>query len=196
MGQEENLESCHCCGFRKHRFFRLPNYSRNIWQCRYDKSCILWHFHFNNLCCLKLYLDIDFWWWNQSGHSQDLDIPSSMVNHIGNNIQYLQHSNHICWIYCGDLLGWCYHSTYYDFLRPSFIKLIIYPLIALGVLSLLNITGFEHTIGFIEAAMSSAMLGLVLAVTYRLDWELTSDCIFTSTVFSLVTIPIFLMFIL
>ena len=78
----------------------------------------------------------------------------------------------------------------------SFIKLIIYPLIALGVLSLLNITGFERTIGFVEAAMSSAMLGLVLAVTYKLDWELTSDCIFTSTVFSLVTIPIFLMFIL
>ena len=78
----------------------------------------------------------------------------------------------------------------------SIIKLVIYPLIALGVLSLLNITGFEHTIGFIEAAMSSAMLGLVLAVTYRLDWELTSDCIFTSTVFSLITIPIFLMFIL
>lgn len=78
----------------------------------------------------------------------------------------------------------------------SFIKLIIYPLIALGVLSLLNITGFERTIGFVEAAMSSAMLGLVLAITYKLDWELTSDCIFTSTVFSLVTIPIFLMFIL
>ena len=78
----------------------------------------------------------------------------------------------------------------------SFIKLIIYPLIALGVLSLLNITGFERTIGFVEAAMSSAMLGLVLAVSYKLDWELTSDCIFTSTVFSLVTIPIFLMFIL
>ena len=25
--------------------------------------------------------------------------------YIGNNIQYLQHSNHICWIYCGDLFG-------------------------------------------------------------------------------------------
>ena len=36
----------------------------------------------------------------------------------------------------------------------SIIKLIIYPLIALGVLSLLNITGFEHTIGFIEAAIN------------------------------------------
>ena len=78
----------------------------------------------------------------------------------------------------------------------SIIKLIAYPLIGAGVLSLLNITGFEHTIGFIEATMSSAMLGLVLSITYKLDWELTSDCIFTSTLFSLVTIPIFLMFIL
>ena len=78
----------------------------------------------------------------------------------------------------------------------SIIKLLIYPLIALGVLSLLNITGFEHTIGFIEATMSSAMLGMVIAVTYRLDWELTSDCIFTTTLFRLITIPIFLMFII
>ncbi|WP_295617994.1 AEC family transporter [uncultured Methanobrevibacter sp.] len=65
----------------------------------------------------------------------------------------------------------------------SIIKLIIYPLIGLVVLSLLHITGFEHTIGLIEAAMSSAMLGLVIAVTYKLNWELASDCIFTSTLF-------------
>ena len=78
----------------------------------------------------------------------------------------------------------------------SIIRLVIYPLIALGVLSLLNITGFEHTIGFIEATMSSAMIGLVLAISYKLDWELTSDCIFTTTLFSLVTIPTFLMFLL
>ena len=78
----------------------------------------------------------------------------------------------------------------------SIIKLVIYPLIALGVLSLLNITGFEHTIGFIEATMSSAMIGLVLAISYKLDWELTSDCIFTTTLFSLLTIPTFLMFLL
>ena len=78
----------------------------------------------------------------------------------------------------------------------SIIKLIVYPMIALVVLSLLHITGFEHTIGFIEATMSSAMLGLVISITYKLNWELASDCIFTSTLFSLVTIPIFLMFIL
>lgn len=78
----------------------------------------------------------------------------------------------------------------------SIIKLVIYPLIGLGVLSLLHITGFERTIGFVEATMSSAMLGLVIAITYKLDWELTSDCIFTTTLFSLITIPMFLMFII
>ena len=77
----------------------------------------------------------------------------------------------------------------------SVIKLIVYPLIGLCVLSLLNITGFERTIGFVEATMSSAMLGLVVAVTYKLDWELSSVCIFATTLFSLVTIPMFLMFI-
>ena len=78
----------------------------------------------------------------------------------------------------------------------SIIKLIIYPLIALGVLSLLGITGFNRTIGFIEASMSSAMLGLVIAISYNLDGELTSDCIFATTLLSLVTIPIFLSFII
>ena len=75
-------------------------------------------------------------------------------------------------------------------------KLIIYPLVGLIVLFLLHIHGFNHTIGFLEAAMSSAMLGLVLAVTYNLDVELASDCIFASTILSLITIPIYLTFII
>lgn len=78
----------------------------------------------------------------------------------------------------------------------TIIKLIVYPLIAMFVLSLLNISGFNHTIGLIEATMSSAMLGMVLAVSYKLNWELASDCIFTSALFCLVTIPVFLMFII
>lgn len=76
------------------------------------------------------------------------------------------------------------------------IKLIIYPLIGLCVLALLHVSGFNHTIGLLEAAMSSAMLGMVIAITYKLDWELASDCIFASTLLSLVTIPIFLTFII
>lgn len=78
----------------------------------------------------------------------------------------------------------------------SFIKLIFYPAVAFVVLGLLHVTGFNQTIGLIEATMSSAMIGLVLAVSYDLDWNLTSDCIFTSTLFGLITIPVFLMFII
>ena len=77
----------------------------------------------------------------------------------------------------------------------SLMKLIVFPLIGLAVMALLGITGLNHTIGLIEAAMSSAMLCLVLAINHKLDIDLTSDCLFTSTLFALVTIPVFLMFI-
>ena len=76
----------------------------------------------------------------------------------------------------------------------SAMKLVIYPMVGVGVLSLLNITGFEYTIGFIESTMPSAMFGLVLSVMYKLDVNLTSDCIFTSILLSLFTIPVFLLF--
>ena len=76
----------------------------------------------------------------------------------------------------------------------SVMKLVIYPLIAIGVLAVLGISGLNHTIGAIEAAMPSAMLGLVLTISYDLDYNLASDCIFTSTLFALFTIPIFLVF--
>ena len=77
----------------------------------------------------------------------------------------------------------------------SIMKLIVYPLIGLGVMAILGISGLNHTIGLIEAAMSSAMLCLVLALNHNLDVDLTSDCLFTSTLFALVTIPVILMFI-
>ena len=77
----------------------------------------------------------------------------------------------------------------------SLMKLIVFPLIGLAVMALLGITGLNHTIGLIEAAMSSAMLCLVLAINHKLDIDLTSDCLFTSTLFALVTIPVFLLFV-
>lgn len=77
----------------------------------------------------------------------------------------------------------------------SLMKLIVFPLVGLAVLALLGITGLNHTIGLIEAAMSSAMLCLVLAINHKLDIDLTSDCLFTSTLFALVTIPVFLLFV-
>ena len=72
----------------------------------------------------------------------------------------------------------------------SIIKLGVFPLIALIVVSLLGLTGLQHDVGIIEAAMPSGMLSLLLAITYKLDYELTSDCILINTVISLITLPI------
>lgn len=74
----------------------------------------------------------------------------------------------------------------------SIIKLIIYPLVGIGVLSILGIVGLEYKIGLLEAMMPSAMLALILSLQFNLDSDLTSDCIFTDTLLSLITIPIFL----
>lgn len=74
----------------------------------------------------------------------------------------------------------------------SIIKLIIYPLVGIGVLSILGIVSLEYKIGLLEAMMPSAMLALILSLQFKLDSDLTSDCIFTDTLISLITIPIFL----
>lgn len=74
----------------------------------------------------------------------------------------------------------------------SIIKLIIYPLVAICILSFLGIYGLEFKIGLLEAAMPSAMLALILSIQFNLNSDLTADCIFTDTLLSLISIPIFL----
>ena len=73
----------------------------------------------------------------------------------------------------------------------SIIKLIVYPLLAICILSILGIAGFEYKIGLLEAMMPSAMLALILSLQFKLDSDLTSDCIFTDTLLSLISIPVF-----
>lgn len=74
----------------------------------------------------------------------------------------------------------------------SIIKLIVYPLLAICILSILGIAGLEYKIGLLEAMMPSAMLTLILSLQFKLDSDLTSDCIFTDTLLSLISIPVFL----
>lgn len=76
----------------------------------------------------------------------------------------------------------------------SVIKLVLYPLITLIILILFRMHGLEFNISLIQAAMPSGMFALVLAITYDLDFRLTSDCIFTNTLLSLITIPILVAF--
>jgi predicted permease len=72
----------------------------------------------------------------------------------------------------------------------SSIKLILAPLIALMIIIILGVSGLNSKVIITEAAMPSAMLSLVLAITYELDIKAVSACIFLSTVLSMITLPI------
>lgn len=77
----------------------------------------------------------------------------------------------------------------------SIIKLLIAPAIAFIIVLILGIGSLEKQVTIIEAAMPSAMLSLVLAITYDLDIKTAAACIFASTILSLVTIPLILVLI-
>lgn len=72
----------------------------------------------------------------------------------------------------------------------SIIKLAIFPAIATGLVIILHLTGLEFDVAIVEAAMPSGMLSLLLAITYDLDYYLTSDCILANTIISLISLPI------
>lgn len=75
-------------------------------------------------------------------------------------------------------------------------KLIIAPIIALIIIitlkttGLLNIGELSKNIILLESAMPSAMLALTLAIEYDLDFNLTAACVFSTTIVSLITLPI------
>ncbi|MBE6498717.1 MAG: AEC family transporter [Methanobrevibacter sp.] len=72
----------------------------------------------------------------------------------------------------------------------SIMKLAFFPLVAFFVAGYLGLVNLESTISIVEAAMPSGMMSLLLAITYKLDYELTSDCILINTVISLITLPV------
>lgn len=72
----------------------------------------------------------------------------------------------------------------------SIMKLLAFPTVAYILVNLFSLTGLEYQVGIIEAAMPSGMLSLLLSITYNLDYHLTSDCILSNTLISLITLPI------
>ena len=72
----------------------------------------------------------------------------------------------------------------------SAIKLILCPIVTLAIVSYLGFSGLQHDVGIIEAAMPSGTMSLVLAISYKLDYELTSDCILVNAIISLLSLPI------
>ena len=75
----------------------------------------------------------------------------------------------------------------------SIMKLLFFPAIAFIVVLFLGLSDLQYTVAIVEAAMPSGMLSLILAITYNLDYELTSDCILINTVISLITLPVIIM---
>lgn len=77
----------------------------------------------------------------------------------------------------------------------SIMKLLFFPFIAFLIVSFLGLVDLQYNVSIVEAAMPSGMLSLILAITYKLDFELSSDCILINTVISLVTLPVIIMLI-
>ncbi len=75
----------------------------------------------------------------------------------------------------------------------SIMKLAVFPAVAFVIANVMGLVDLQFSVSVIEAAMPSGMLSLVLAITYNLDYELTSDCILINTVISLITLPIIIM---
>ena len=70
----------------------------------------------------------------------------------------------------------------------SALKLVIAPMIAMFLVGLVGLSGLDRTVTIVEAGMPSAMLSLVLAITYDLDVKATAACIFLSTALSMISI--------
>ena len=77
----------------------------------------------------------------------------------------------------------------------SIMKLMFFPIVAFVVATQLGLVDLQFKISIVEAAMPSGMMSLLLAITYKLDYELTSDCILINTVISLITLPALIMLI-
>lgn len=70
------------------------------------------------------------------------------------------------------------------------VKLLIAPIIAFILVTLVGLSNMEYIIAIIESAMPSGMLTLILAVNYKLDFNIAADCVIFTTIFSLITFPI------
>ena len=75
----------------------------------------------------------------------------------------------------------------------SIMKLVFFPAVAFLIASCIGLADLQFKVSVVEAAMPSGMMSLLLAITYNLDFELTSDCIFINTVISLITLPVIMM---
>lgn len=76
------------------------------------------------------------------------------------------------------------------------LRLLIAPIIIVIILKFFNVTGLIYSVAVLDSAMPIAMNTLVLSITYDLDSELMASVIFLSTLLCVITLPLFIMFII
>ena len=85
-----------------------------------------------------------------------------------------------------------------QYISPSIavavIKLVIAPLIMLGMVSAFRISGMAFNIAILEAGMSTAGNALVLAIEYGLDADMMGSITFTNVVLSVFTLTAIISF--
>jgi predicted permease len=77
---------------------------------------------------------------------------------------------------------------------PVTIRLLIAPLVALGLAALFGMKGSERQAGITEAGMPSAIMTTMLAAEYKLEPALITAIVFVSTVLSPLTLTPLLVF--
>lgn len=82
-----------------------------------------------------------------------------------------------------------------QFLDPSvlyycLIRLVVYPLLTLGVLTILHVDGLVTNVTVLLTGMPMASTTAILADKYNYNSAFASQCIFVSTFLSIVTLPL------
>lgn len=77
----------------------------------------------------------------------------------------------------------------------SLLKLVVTPLIALGIMKLINLDYIVMETVFILMAMPSATMGLILAENFGGDKDASAKAILGSSIISIITIPLILLLI-
>lgn len=81
-------------------------------------------------------------------------------------------------------------------LRTAGVRLLISPAIAIGLCTLLGVSGVERNVIVLQAAMPTAVMVSVLVTEYDADPQFAATLIFFTTVLSLITLSILLSVIL
>ncbi len=80
----------------------------------------------------------------------------------------------------------------YNIVIASGIRLIIAPLMAIGLTVFFSLSGMEIRSGILQAGMPVAVLGSIIAIEYDVVPEFVTTTVLFSTVFSLLTLTILL----